>query len=605
MAEGTPLNRRLILSRVGIALTQGVLLWVLYEVVTHELWPVGRRGLLVGLICALVVTPLAHYLIVDLAARSRQVTVLAGLALLSFGLGWHHGTWTYFEEHGGFYSFPFALGVLLFHALPFLQTALWRGSWRPRYQDLFHFAWRNTLLGALGGLFAGVFWLLLWLWAALFHMLGIDLFQDLFTSSPFAITATTVAVGVGVQLAGSVERLQGALRQQLLALLKWLAPLAILILVLFTVALVAKSPELFAEHRRAISAAWLLWLVALTVALVNAAYQDGREEAPYPRWLGVAIRYAVVLLLPVALLAMYALGVRIDAYGMTVARAWGMLVALVALAYAGGYAWAGLRKGAWMAGIGAVNVGVALVTIALMTLMLTPLLAPERLAATSQFRRVLADADGDHDDNDAYAYLRFNSGRYGRERLAELAKIEAHPRAEEIRRRAAAESERRRPWEQSILSGELVADLVQVFPAGSVAEPALLATLDQATGTKLANWCFVDDPCPLLLADLNRDESPEAVVFLGHGVVGATRKQQGWRALRYVQRLGEFASRNDRQALRQALEAGEYRIGDLPWQAIELNGEFFVLIDSPPRKAACAGPDATASAEPVSRPACP
>ena len=310
-------------------------------------------------------------------------------------------------------SFVLPLGVLLFLLLPFVQSALTRGALRPRYQDLFHFAWRNALLAALGGVFTGVFWLLLVLWGGLFQMIGIDFFHELFESARFAIPATAVAVGVGLQLAGSVERLQTALRQQLLAMLKWLAPLAILILVLFTGALLAKSPELFAEQRRAISAAWLLWLVALTVTLLNAAYQDGNEPSPYPRWLGAAIRCASLLLLPVALLAVYALGVRIDAYGLTVPRAWGLLVAAIALAYAAGYAWAALRKGAWMAGVGTVNVAVALFSIVMLTLVLTPLLSPERLAAASQYRRVLADPE-----SDAYADLRFRTGRYGRERLA-------------------------------------------------------------------------------------------------------------------------------------------------------------------------------------------
>jgi hypothetical protein len=605
MGEGTPLYRRLIVVRIGIALAQGVLLWVLYEAAVHELWPQSRRGLLLGLVCIAVVVPLAHYLLADLATRARQLAVLVALALLTFGLGWHHGTWTYFEEHGDFYSFPFALGVLLFHALPFVQSALTRGSWRPRYEELFHFAWRNTLLGALGGLFAGVFWLLLGLWAALFHMLGIDFFKHLFTSSPFAITATTVAIGVGVQLAGSVERLQAALRQQLLALLKWLAPLAILILVLFTVALVAKSPELFAEHRRAISAAWLLWLVALTVALVNAAYQDGREEAPYPRWLGFAMRHAVVLLLPVALLAIYALGVRIDSYGMTVARAWGILVALIALAYASGYAWAGLRKGAWMAGIGAVNVGVALGTIAMLTLMLTPLLAPERLAAESQYRRAVADADGDDDDNDAYAYLRFDSGKYGRERLADLAVIEGHPQAENIRKRAAAQLVRKRPWDPSRPARELTVNLFQVFPAGATLDPALLAALRKARGSPVSSWCFADSPCPLLLADLNRDGLPEAIVFLGQGIIGAAPTPRGWQMLDHVQRLGASGRHNDVPAVQSALERGDYRIGELPWQAIEINGEYFVLMEPRHRDPACARPDETTSAAPLRRPACP
>ena len=348
MSEAKSFSAGAMAGRIAIALAQGFLLWWLYDAVTQDRWPEDQRGWLVGLIAAGTLVPLAHYLISDLAPPARQWPLLAGLALLTLGLGWHHGAWTIDEPYRD-PSFSLALAVLIFHALPFAQSVLVHGTFRPRYEVLFQFAWRNALLGALGALFTGVFWLLLVLWGELFSMLGIDFFSDLFQTPRFAIPATAVVVGIGVQLAGSVERLQGALRQQLLALLKWLAPLAAFILTLFTVALLAKSPELFAEQRRAISAVWLLWLVALTVALLNAAYQDGRDEEPYPRWLGTAIRYAGMLLLPVALLAVYALAVRIATYGLTPSRGWGFLVALVALGYAGGYAWAAARRGAWMA----------------------------------------------------------------------------------------------------------------------------------------------------------------------------------------------------------------------------------------------------------------
>ncbi len=309
MSEARTMDPRHWVVRIGIALVQGLLLWWLYDAAANDRWPEDRHGWLAGLITVAVIVPGIHYLLADLASAARQRLVLLALALLSLGLGWHHGAWTADAPYREPVSFVLPLGVLLFLLLPFVQSALTRGALRPRYEDLFHFAWRNALLAALGAVFTGVFWLLLVLWGGLFQMIGIDFFHELFESARFAIPATAVAVGVGLQLAGSVERLQTALRQQLLAMLKWLAPLAILILVLFTGALLAKSPELFAEQRRAISAAWLLWLVALTVTLLNAAYQDGNEPSPYPRWLGAAIRFASLLLLPVALLAVYALGV--------------------------------------------------------------------------------------------------------------------------------------------------------------------------------------------------------------------------------------------------------------------------------------------------------
>jgi hypothetical protein len=383
-------------------------------------------------------------------------------------------------------------------------------------------------------------------------------------------------------------------------MLKWLAPLAMLILVLFTVALLVKSPELFSEHRRAISAAWLLWLVAFTVALLNAAYQDGSGDAPYPRWLGTVIRLATVLLLPVALLAIYAIGVRVDAYGLTVARAWGLLVAVVALAYAGGYAWAALRRGAWMSGIGTVNVAVAVFTIAALTAMLTPLLAPERLAAASLYQRILAKPD-----TGSYAYLRFESGRYGRERLEQLARIEGHPAAADIRARAGREIRKKLRWDGGRDAEPLEAGDFEVFPSGARLDAELLAAFRAAPEFHVLQSCTPEESCPLLFVDLDRDGSPEAVVFAQYGVVGATRDGPKWRLLQRMQAVGASSSFNDADTVRRALANGRYRIGALPWQAIEINGEYYLLAGPEPPKASCSGAKGALRDAPSEEPECP
>lgn len=578
MDERGVLHVRPVLVRIAVAFLQGVLLWGLYDSFEKGLWPADRRGGFVALVAAVVLVPIAHYLVADLARLRRQWPVLVATAALALGLGWHHGAWTasdpYFDN---FPSFPAALVVLMFHALPFAQATLLRGVARPRYPDLFQFAWRNALLIALGGLFTGVLWLLLILWGGLFRMLGIDVFSDLFESSPFAIPATAVAVGAGIQLAGSVERLQTALRQQLLAMLKWLAPLAFLILALFAVALLAKSPELFSEHRRVISAALILWLVAMTVALLNAAYQDGTEDAPYPRWLGLPIRYVTILLLPVALLALYAIVLRIDAYGLTVPRTWGVLVALIAVAYGGGYAWAALRRGPWMAQVGTVNVAVALFTIVALTVMLSPALSPERLAAASQYERILTKAD-----TDAYAYLRFDSGRYGRERLARLAGLEGHPQAEEIRRLASREISKKYRWNGGQLGMTLTAEAFEAFPTGSEIDPALIAALESSDDSQVLASCLTHEPCPLLFVDLNRDGTAEAMVFADVYGIAAMRKGKGWQRLDLMESMGKSHAWTNAESARRALREGRFRIVDFPWQAIEIDGDQFLFAEPPP-----------------------
>ncbi len=572
-------------KRAAIALLQGGVLWWLYRAIEQKVWPATDRGWLVALIVPAILLPVAHYLMSDLTADRRRYRVLPVLALALFGFGWHHGAWTTGDEGWDSFPFAFALVVLIFHALPFVQSWLVNRRLRPDYQNLFHFAWRNTLLVAFGGVFCGVFWMLLWVWGSLFHMIRIDFFRDLFDESYFAIPATTVAAGIGMQLAGSVERLQNVLRNTLLTMLKWLAPLAILILALFTLALLVKSPELLLEQRRVISAAWLLWLVALTVMLLNTAYQDGKAGMPYPAWLGNAIRFIVPLLVPVAVLAAYALGVRIDSYGMTVARGWALLVAALAIAYAGGYVWAALRKGPWMDRMGVVNVGVALTTVLLLTLMLSPVLSPERLAATSQYARVLEQQGAD-----SYRYLRFDSGEYGRARLRELAKLEDHPKAEAIRIAAQAAFLRKNRWYDGNENVALRARDFLAFPSDQAVDDELLGALTRARNALWLGACDPSDPCLLLFTDLDRDGESEVVVF-GEYVTGALRRENGrWAGTVSGVQIGANTEMHDRSVIRKELEEGKFRVRDLGWQVIEIRGKTFVFDEMPDASGATVPP---------------
>lgn len=569
MGESEVRTANRFLWRAGIALLQGGVLWWLYRAIEQKSWPASDPGWLVGLIAPAILAPLAHYLVADLTTDRRRVWVLAPLALALFGFGWHHGAWTANEPR--FESFPFALAlvVLLFHALPFVQVWLAHRRLRPQYEELFHFAWRNTLLVAFGGVFCGVFWLLLWLWGALFRMIGVDFFRELFSAAYFAIPATTIATGIGMQLAGSVERLQDVLRNQLLTMLKWLAPLAILILAMFTLTLLVKSPDLLLQQRRVISAAWLLWLVALTVALLNAAYQDGRSDSPYPRWLGGTIRLIVPLLLPVSLLALYAIAVRVDSYGLTVARGWGVLVAVIALGYAIGYAWAAWRRDAWMGGMGLVNVTVALVSSMLLTLMLSPVLSPERLAAASQYARVL-----EAQDPDSYQSLRFDSGRYGRERLRLLAGLQDHADAEAIRVAARDALEQRYRISEPPGAPELSADDFEVFPQSHDLDAGLLAALRKSENPYALRDCQPGSPCPVLFVDLNRDDIAEALVFPNMEAIAARREAGGWVLVSGRQRPYWIG---DRKEFRKALTDKRYRVRDPAWQILEIDGQIFSL----------------------------
>ncbi|HKC17698.1 MAG TPA: hypothetical protein VKC11_13440, partial [Steroidobacteraceae bacterium] len=292
---------------VGVGAMQGLLLWWLSGALTDKSWPATSTVWYTTLLLSAVYLPPTIYGLSPWAERSRTwiLVVIAGLLLI--GAGVHHGRHIDIlpitEPVRGVSSFPLLLLALvfLFHAVPFAQVYLDTGRWRPDYSLLFSRTWRNALQLALAGLFTGVFWILLHLGLELFDMIGIHTPKALFSEDPrLSLLVAAIVYGIGFHMAGSADRLLVALRQQVLTLLKWLALVATLILVLFTVALVIRAPNLIAEHKHVVRASWLLWLTVITVYLYNAAYQDGRNPEPYPPLAGKVLRYAAPLLTLIA-----------------------------------------------------------------------------------------------------------------------------------------------------------------------------------------------------------------------------------------------------------------------------------------------------------------
>ncbi len=175
------------------------------------------------------------------------------------------------------------------------------------------------------------------LWQMLFHMLGIDYFRELFEEPIFVYPVTALTFGCALYLIGSIERLTAVVLEQILNVLKWLGLLAGVILAFFTIALVFKLPGLLFTGQKAIGAAWLLWLTAVVVLLLNAAYRDGSVPQPYPKWIAQFLRVVVPLTVIISLTAVYALWMRSRHYGLTVERVWAFVVAGAALLYSVGY----------------------------------------------------------------------------------------------------------------------------------------------------------------------------------------------------------------------------------------------------------------------------
>ena len=543
------------------AVVQGWTLYGLHLSVDRNVWPATEPGVLAALYAIAVFVPLTVQMLVQHVRRRLTWVCIGALAAFYLLIGWHYGEWVLDEARNGPERW-FEPGVIVviqwLLIMPFLQARLIEGRWRSRYELLFSSAWTNKLLLAEAAAFTGLFWLLLLLWAQLFRMLGIRFFEELFAEPIFVYPVTSIVFGVALKLIGSLERFTTILLEQSLSVLKWLALLAGLIVALFTVALVSELPILITQGEKAIAAVWLLWLIAVMVLLVNAAYRDGSLADPYPRVIGIALRFVIPLTVVSALVAAYALWLRVDQYGFTVSRFWGWVVAGAALLYSAGYALAVRHNRHWMRSIGAVNVVVALYLIGVLTLALTPVLSPYRISANSQFAMALEGDNASTYTYDGYGsthmrYLRFDSGNYGRNRLDELNRIENHPRAEQLRREATAELAREQRWRPPQFDSSAFASIA-VQPAGRTLDSELTKilandpTLTQGVDPTLVAGVFID---------LNNDEVEE-FVLVANTRATVYRLQSGiWR------RVGDMTS--DRYESPQTI-VSRVRRGDVQTQ---------------------------------------
>lgn len=565
---------------LGAAVTQGLALYALNLSASSKHWPGTEPAWLVALYALAVFLPLTVQLLAEHIHEriALQATSLIAVAFSYFG--WHYGaTVAALQMEGAYvgesFSLLMVLGLMWLMIMPFLQCRLLQGRWRPSYATLFTTAWRNKLTLGEAAVFTGLFWLLLALWGQLFEMLGNRFFLELFGKDYFMYPVTALVFGCALYMIGSLTRLVTVVLEQVLNVLKWLAVLAGSILGLFTVALVFKVPELVQSGARAIAAAWLLWLAAVMVLLVNAAYRDGSVERPYPRWIAVALRGVVPLLTIIALTALYAMYLRIERYGLTVERFWGCVVAAAVALYAFGYACAALRRGAWMAGIDRINIGVALFLIAVIALALTPVLSPYRLAAASQFERAQAESTGDTSQYgySALAYLRFESGTYGRERLRQLTALQDHPRAAALRK-AASEMLARKGYYQppgTLGASERLADL-SVYPAARAVSKELTDLIVSDLEPRVGDSRLLDSDVMVsgLFVDVNGDGDEEfALLSSQEGVLYARNLDERW------YRAGKLEVAGDAEALVSALKQGAIEVRPAKWRTVQVGGARF------------------------------
>lgn len=516
-------------SRVAIlvtALLQAFGFLLLHEMIAADIWPLTDPTWRLSLYAMVIGVPLTLHLGIGLGRWQALVPAALAMLVLLGAMGAYAGshlTGTQQDDMWPIFRFMVIGLLVVLPLLTFLQTTLEQGEFRFPYRRLYSHAWNNAIILQLIGLFLGIFWMLLLVWAALFNLLGIDFFEELFTERVFVYIASGLVGGYGLILARKHEDAVVTVRRIILALHKALMPLLTLITLVFVVALPFTGLEKLWDTGFATSL--LLTVIGLNVLFLSAVHADGDQPAPYTRW----FRWIMVpglLSLPVyAGLASYALYLRVDQYGWSEQRVLAALICLVLGAYAVGYAVSLVRPRSqpWLPWLGKANAVVAVVIITLGILVNTPVLDPARITVDNQLSRLqqgVIDAE-----NFDYMQLRFKTGRYGRDALAQLTTIEDHPEAETIRALASSAQEMDRWWAwdntaNQQLGPENWLEEITVY-GGKQVDPTLMAWLESEQESDWLAQCRKKNPdCSLVPVSLKlqpEQETPEYLLIVNAG----------------------------------------------------------------------------------------
>lgn len=406
-------------SRYGLiilAVMQGLALYLLHLSIDYKAWPATDPRWLMAFYALVVGLPAFFYLGLERVSEQRNAWAAALVGPLLFGLGWHLGwlRWGAGLElpHRPYFTFVFfvSVGVSLF--ILALYFRIWCINRTPRfdYHQLLDHSWLHALTLALLGLFLGTFWLLLILWGALFDVIGISFFEELFEEPIFIYPATAFVGGWGLVLIRERIRLIATVQAMCEVLIKALLPLAALIGVLFLGALPFTGVAKIWETGHA--ALLMMFLAAVLLFFFNSVLSENPEHPPYPAWIRGLVLFGVFLLPLNSLLAAWALGLRIEQYGLTVDRLWAATIQLLIASFTLTYSvLILLRRTRALGAIQTANKALAFVVAGVLILVNTPVADMRAWAAESQANRLLnGEIEAQAFD---FEYLRFELGAYG------------------------------------------------------------------------------------------------------------------------------------------------------------------------------------------------
>lgn len=338
------------------------------------------------------------------------VGLVSGLIVYWNGGGW--GAW--YNWHSA--SLFLAIAI----AVPLFQTARDHGAWRFPYADVHGEAWTNVVLWGACWLFTGVVFALAWLLAALFDLIGLHFLRDLLQHNWCNAVLFGASFGGALGLLRERDGVLRLLQRVVTAVLAVLAPVLGAGLLVFLLALPFTGLDALWEATKSTTPI-LLGCVIGALILSNAVIGNGTDEEatnPALRFGAMALALAV---LPLAVIAGIATGLRIGQYGLTPDRLWAVVFVGLASVYGVAYLVALVRgRYAWGAFVRPSNLRIAFIVAGVGLLLATPIASFNTLSSADQVARL--EAGRVTSAKFDWAALAFDFGDPGKAALRRLAR---------------------------------------------------------------------------------------------------------------------------------------------------------------------------------------
>lgn len=373
----------------SLALVQAFVLYFLYITVEESRAFAQNPEYLNAIAGFAIAFPLILLFVRRNAKPSLTLYIAAGIAFIIALCGFYAGLQSkpIDKLSTGSISAVYILASLIiaFKAVIYAQLFIAKKAFTFAY--LYQHSWRTFIVGAEAWIFTWLLFGILYLGASLFKIIGISLFSELLDESYVVIPIFTLSFSFAINYFQSSEKVADTIAMVLQSLIKFVLPLVSLIIIGFALSIIFTGIGTLWEDGP--GSVLILWLQALALFFVNTVYMGTQKDIPYKSWLHNLILVSIAFLPIYSLLATYGLWLRIDQYGLTPSRGFGMLVNLLISAFSFSYFVAIVKaRTNWFLIKNKINVGLGIAVVIVCILVNSPILSMQVWSTHSQMARL-------------------------------------------------------------------------------------------------------------------------------------------------------------------------------------------------------------------------